>query len=73
MTELGSQFSIGKFVLLSFLGCLVLLPTWEPVQVDMCVLFSPFSYFPSSQRRLDVLLNRGQGVVNEVGDIKKKK
>ena len=32
MTELGGSFSVGKFVLLSLLGCLVLLPTWEPVQ-----------------------------------------
>lgn len=32
MTELGSQFDVTKFVLLSLLGVIVLLPTWGPVQ-----------------------------------------
>lgn len=32
MSEMGSQFSVTKFVLLSLLGGIVLLPTWGPVQ-----------------------------------------
>ncbi len=32
MTDLGGQFSLLRFALLSLLGCVVLLPTWPPVQ-----------------------------------------